>query len=761
MKIIVALLCMLLLKLELTAQSSGDIAFIGFNTDADKDFSIVALADISANTTIYITDDETTGIGSPSALFGSEGTITWSTGGNDIKAGTVVVFTDIDDNANIRFGSSIGSIIRNGAFNISGSRDGLIAFVGADSNSPTVFLAALQIGNDNTFLGPFDGDGITLTNTGLVIGTSIIVFDDSSAPDGASYIASRSSETSYSDYYSLLSDDTSNWTNIVNGDGETLLPFSQEAFTTSSTIWNGTSDDWNTAGNWNNGVPTIHSNVSIPNTSNNPKIKSGTIALAGNITIDPDASLEVTQNLTSKGLTTINSSSSNSGTFKVTGTYTGYLVYNRNIPHAFNSWYLISSPVQNYRVVDFATQNPIQLGSGTGTSQNIGLAKFDNGQALANDRWSYYTVGDIDHATALADTTDELTTGQGFSTSLSTADDITFEGTFQTADVTRTITIGASDVGTNFNLVGNPYPAYLNSNTFMTNNSNITKTIWVWNQSLPDYETKNLASDFQIAPGQGFFIEANSGASVLFEKVSLSHEITNTFQKNANPYIKFSINSEGIKRSAEVYYLNNATKGFDNGYDGELFRGVSHPFAVYSHLVSDSQGKNYQIQSLPNSDYENMVIPVGVHATAGKEITFSTDALNLPADINVFLEDRLTNTFTRLDETNSQYKVTLTEALNGVGRFYIHTAKSVLSSEDVILNSVRIFKTDSSTLKITGLPQGKTSFYLYNILGKEMMTTLFTSNGNKEISLSKLASGIYVAKMQTEKGAISKKIILD
>jgi hypothetical protein len=84
-----------------------------------------------------------------------------------------------------------------------------------------------------------------------------------------------------------------------------------------------------------------------------------------------------------------------------------------------------------------------------------------------------------------------------------------------------------------------------------------------------------------------------------------------------------------------------------------------------------------------------------------------------------------------------------------------------MSTEDVLLNSVRIFKTNASTLKITGLPQGKTSFYLYNILGKEMMTTIFTSNGNKEISVSKLASGIYLAKIQTEKGAISKKIILE
>ena len=195
--------------------------------------------------------------------------------------------------------------------------------------------------------------------------------------------------------------------------------------------------------------------------------------------------------------------------------------------------------------------------------------------------------------------------------------------------------------------------------------------------------------------------------------------------------------------------------------DFDSIASGAQSFGLYSHLVSNSDGKHFQLQSLPKDNYENMVIPVGVKAAAGKEITFTADALNVPSGLKVFLEDRQTNTFTRLDEVNANYKVTLTETLNGVGRFYMHTTESVMSTEDVILNSVRIFKTNASTLKITGLPQGKTSFYLYNILGKEMMTTIFTANGNKEISLSKLASGIYLAKIQTEKGAINKKIILE
>ena len=207
--------------------------------------------------------------------------------------------------------------------------------------------------------------------------------------------------------------------------------------------------------------------------------------------------------------------------------------------------------------------------------------------------------------------------------------------------------------------------------------------------------------------------------------------------------------------------LDNATTTFDNGFDGKLFGGIKQPFAIYTHLVSESKGENYQTQSLPNSNLESMVIPVGVNVKIGKEITFSAKVLNLPTEIKVFLEDRLTKTFTRLDETNSEYKITLTEALNGVGRFYLHTAQSVLSTNDVFLNSVSIYKTNASTLKIAGLPQGKTSFSLYNILGKEVMSNSFTSNENKEVSLSKLSTGIYLAEVKIEKGVIRKKIILE
>ena len=156
-----------------------------------------------------------------------------------------------------------------------------------------------------------------------------------------------------------------------------------------------------------------------------------------------------------------------------------------------------------------------------------------------------------------------------------------------------------------------------------------------------------------------------------------------------------------------------------------------------------------------------MVIPVGVKAVAGKEITFTAAALNLPAGFKVFLEDRVTSTFTRLDEANSNYKVTLTEALNGIGRFYLRATISALSDDSVALNSVSIIKSNNSTLKIAGLTQGKAAISLFNILGKQVMSSSFEANGVKEISLPKLATGVYVVQLTTEAGKLSKKIILE
>lgn len=472
---------------------------------------------------------------------------------------------------------------------------------------------------------------------------------------------------------------------------------------------------------------------------------------ADDVYISSDVTLSSNLSIKNFEVTTGNVATIANGTsLLVSGTSTGNVTYNRTLTYDADktkAWYLVSSPVNGEIMTDMISNNTLAT-----SGANIGFAPYDNSQADSNDRWSYFGSG----------ATDALVNGKGYTAKLGAAGDLSFTGTLNTGDVAIGLTQGSN----NFNLIGNPYASYINSGTFLTTNTDelVQEEIYIWNQGTGQYDTQISGDSFKVAPGQGFFVEANTTNDVTFTTALQSNEASDTFQKStARPEVQLFMNNGDASRYLKVYYIDGTTTGFDNGYDGKLFGGVPQPFALYSHLVSDSKGENFQIQSLPNSDLESMVIPVGIIADAGKEITFTAQALNLPSELKVFLEDREANSYTRLDEANANYKVTLDEALNGVGRFFLHTSanKSTLDIDAVALDNISIYNTNNSNLRIVGLSQGKANIKLFNILGKQVLNTTFTSNGVQDISLPNLATGIYIVQLETEAGKLNKKITLE
>lgn len=513
-------------------------------------------------------------------------------------------------------------------------------------------------------------------------------------------------------------------------------------------------NQWGTAGNWGSGsVPTSTTDVRILS-GQSIQAGSSTTAVAntiivdgeGSLTIDETSSLTVSDDFTNNGTVTLKSG----GSLIVSGTSSGNVTYNRTIDFVdgnLKGWYLLSSPVvgQDYND-DYVTANDI---ASNGT--NRGIATY----TTASDSWAY-------HQGAGSAT---FTAGKGYSLKRQTnTGTVSFTGTLNTNDAGVDVTL--DNTGNRYNLLGNPYTSSISSATLLGNGVlSETQTIWIYDQTSGTngaYAVSTLADNFILAPGQGFFVKANqAGGTVNFSEANQSHG-ADTFQKTVNTEIKFKISVDGFQNYAKIYYLDKATKGFDVGYEGEIFGGVTDSFSIYSQLLSDNIGKKYQVQSLPNSDFENMVIPIGVKAAAGKEITLTADALNLPEGIKVFLEDREENTFTRLDEVNSEYKITPKEALNGIGRFYLHTKQSSLSVSDAdLLESVSIYSLNNSIVRIAGLYEGKANMKLYDILGKESMNISFEANGVKDISLPRLSSGVYIVQLETAKGKLNKKIILE
>jgi hypothetical protein len=484
-----------------------------------------------------------------------------------------------------------------------------------------------------------------------------------------------------------------------------------------TTTWSGSDRDFNNASNWSSGVvPGVNDHVIVPS----------------------DGVFDITEDLT------VNQMSIAAGASIISdGTITGTITYTRNIPTT--NWYLISSPVVGQDKDAFVTASNLATGQGA----NVGFSSYDN----TSGAWSYYQSGSTGSG--------NFTQGQGHAVKLNAIGDVVFTGTFNAEDSSIPLTIGTNN---GYNLIGNPYLASVSVSELL-GQANIGEllsqsSVWLWDQASESYVVKNFVADIEIAPGQAFFVLANTAGNFGITESMQSHS-SDTFQRTTSkPEVVLSLSNGKASRTASVFYIDGATTSFDNGYDSSVFGGFSDNFSVFTHVVANGSGRNLGIQSLPKGDYQNMIVPIGVIAESGSNLEFSAKSENLPEGINLFLEDREESTFTRLDELNAAYKITTASAMNGVGRFYLHTTQSVLNTTDAKLDNVSVFKVHNS-LRIVGLQQGKAAVKLFNVLGRQVLNTAFESNGTKDISLPSLAKGVYIVQLETAEGKLNKKIILE
>ncbi len=494
-----------------------------------------------------------------------------------------------------------------------------------------------------------------------------------------------------------------------------------------------TNNVWNDVTNWSNGA--------LPTSTDNVAVLSG-----AEVTLNTDATIV---DLKVKAPLKINSGKSLIVTGEVSGD-DNKVYYKRNltaIAGDAEGWHLVASPVSG-ETYDNAYADAESLVTSTTNTSLRGLGFYDT----ANDTWSYLVNDDSNAGT--------FSSGSGYTMKRASTGQVKFIGNLNTDDTGVDATI--STAGNGFNLLGNPYTAFINSQTFLTGNANnIDQQIWVWDQTEGNYEAKIAGVSFEIAPGQGFFVKANSGTAVNFAENNQSVQGTDTFLRtNSLTEVKLVMTDGEKNRFAKLYFTDNATTGFDAGWEGEVFGGIQNEIDVFTHLVEDSQGKKYQVQSLPLSDLESLIIPVGVKIEAGRTATFSIEKTNVPSNINVYIEDKQDNSFTLLD-ADTNFSFTPENNLDGIGRFYIHTNTNSLSADDFgFNNTLSIYTSSRKNLRIVGVQNGTANIQLYNILGKEVLKGSFEGNGVNNIALAKLNSGVYIVKIATETGITNKKIII-
>ncbi len=514
--------------------------------------------------------------------------------------------------------------------------------------------------------------------------------------------------------------------------------------------WTGAIDsEWTNPGNWGrNVVPSLTNSSIIPiNPTNNPIIGTTTGVSIYDLTVDAGASL------------TLESGSS----LMLTGTPSGEITYQvatiapPPLSIAPERWHLVSSPVvgETYDYdsdgLGWITDNNVAFSP---NNDRAGIAPFDS--ALAHPHWDHFAVGEG---------TKDFEQGIGYAMLRQTAGNYRFTGAFSSGIINKTLVFDEPD-NNGWNLMGNPYTSYIDIAELISTNINSLLSeyvaIYVWNGDIDVDDYEPLTTGY-LHPGQGFFVHTPSPGAwpniLSINEDMQSHQADAPFYKTSNPSMNLLLSDGTKSKDTEINFLEGKMKGLDPGFDIGLFNGNKSSFTVFSHLVENNKGIAFEKQALPNSDFESLVIPIGVKAAAGKEITLSLTTSNLSSDIKVYLEDAEMNTYTRLDEENSEYTVTLTETLTGVGRFFLRTSFTILDARNEDLLAVSIYNANQK-IYFSGLPNGNTKITVYDLLGKEILKSNTSENATSISSKSLINGGVYLVNLRTEKGSMNKKLVI-
>jgi len=368
-------------------------------------------------------------------------------------------------------------------------------------------------------------------------------------------------------------------------------------------------------------------------------------------------------------------------------------------------------------------------------------------------------------------------------------------------------------------LVGNPYASAIDAHVFIQDNAptidapgNTTGTLYFWehwgggSHILAEYQggyaTYNLAGAVPavqlgtadpdvdqssligtklpgryIPVGQGFFvvgentgtIKFNNSQRVFMTEASSSSVFMRTGEsqssqdedENGDLRMKIGLKFNSVNtytRKILVTADDNATMGYDWGYDAELYDNQSDDMYW---LIAEGK---YVIQGVDAFNIDTK-LPLGMNLDAAGENTISIDKLeNIPNDMDIFLHDMQLDIYHNLKEGEYTFNT-----VSGVymERFEIVFTESgdTLSVENAELeNDLQVFFDTTREGVIVSNPKNLVidTIEMFTILGQSVFATDDSTTDNEfKIETKTLSAGAYIVKVETETGSFSKKIIVN
>jgi hypothetical protein len=405
-----------------------------------------------------------------------------------------------------------------------------------------------------------------------------------------------------------------------------------------------------------------------------------------------------------------------------------------------------------------------------------------------------------------------LLPGQGYSLkgcgSAAVNQNYTFMGKPNNGTITSTV--GPN----NLNLCGNPYPSAIDADRFITDNlSSTSGTLYFWEHYttnnthiLRDYQggyaTRNLTGG--VAPvstslisgqgsstripgkfipiGQGYFINGNSsGGTITFnngqrafhkeddidsnplfrtansDKTSKTSNNTDLIQEDTFMKIRLGFNStNNYHRQILLGFMNeNATDGIDPGYDALIFDNFPNDMWFFK------DENQLIIQGVGFFD-ESASFPITIKTNVEGIVSFTLDGLeNFDANQAIYIYDQLTDTYH--DIRNENFEVNMPVGTNDT-RFSLRFT-DVLKVDGNTINDIQIKHMQNGNILVitnNSLDITVEKITLFNVFGQSVTSWTVENQvqQNIQIPINNISTGVYIAKIKTSNGKLSKKVLV-
>lgn len=425
--------------------------------------------------------------------------------------------------------------------------------------------------------------------------------------------------------------------------GNYLLTGQPSGFTASiypvvSTFSKAGSSNWSTATEWTY-APVAGTELEIQSgelvVDQNAALKSIKVYPGAKLTLNSGQTLTATQTLT------IQSDANATGTFVNNGgtlaaassTVQQYLYNGRN-------WY-VSSPVSDATSAVF----------GAALSATNPLYSYDE----VTGTWPQIT----DNASA-------LTSMKGYFVNLPTTATISFTGTLNDGNKSAALTNTAGTFG-GYNLVGNPYPSYLDWQAVSAANPDVLSTVWYRTRTIGNaytFDTYNATGNVStsngvnkvtklIPPMQAFWVNASVPTTLNLTNAMRFHSDASANRlKSADAsrsMLRMKV-SNGVNSDEAVIYTDaNATNGFDRYDSPKMFSDHSSVPELYT-----MAGNEKLVINGLNSLQQDTELPLYIkNTTAGSFVLQLSEVQLDDAFLHVILKDKLMNTELDLSDGDS------------------------------------------------------------------------------------------------------------